>query len=309
MQLFAELPLGPCSLARGELATALDLLSVVAPLTDPPTVDLEALPLPPQTLAVTPTVPPRTVPPRLHDNKNASADADMQVNQAALPLATSLASIKASAASFFATADELLSKSTASSPNSATKRTRAAPGSSHPSPWPLLLHLRASSSYSLLPLGALPNATLSGKGETRAARQVGIFYGCDEAREMYRRASIVRAADLVSSVEEGRQVGRGGTQGKGKGKSGRTLVVDVELDGRSDRAMWLDREDVQNTRSHVGALESMLGSRRRAAFAEELFATVSDNRCSVCHVCRTVFTDPACAACSSSRMRHAMMLP
>lgn len=232
-------------LARQELATALDLLSVIAPLTHPPTVDLAALPLPPQTLTIVPSVPPP------------APSADSAINPLAhLPLATSLASIKSSAAAFFAASEKHLPPEPSlplDVTGEPTKRVLSKP----PSPWPTLLHLRSATSYTLLPIGALPGASINGKGETRAAREVGVFYGCEEAKEAYRRGSVARISDLLK--EDGEPASKG-----------RVPVVGLKMDDDEERVAWSDLDE------ELQGAEAVLAARSRAAFSEELFAVVSD---------------------------------
>lgn len=241
----SRLTLRTYRLARQELATALDLLSVVAPLSDPPTVDLEALPLPPQTLTIVPSVPP---PPPSSD--------PAQNPLALLPLATSLHSIKGSAEAFFRASEKLLPSPPASPPATPTTIKKRIATTS-PSPWPTLLHLRSTTAYTLLPVGALPGASLSGKGETRAAREVGVFFGCEEAKEAYRRGSVVRVGDLLKD------------DGEATGTKGRILVLSLEMDGQEERVVW--NEEQEGTRG----VEKLLAVRSRAAFAEEMFAVAS----------------------------------
>lgn len=219
----------PRRLARGELTTALDLLSVLAPVTDPPSIDPLSLPLPPQTLAVVPSRPPPPPPP---SPAQASAEPD---DPTTLPVALSLASLRASATAFLAASVTL-----------------AAPPP-RPSPWPTLLRLRATTAYTLLPLGAARGATLTGKGDSRAAREVGLFYGCPEARESFRRAAVARVDDLAEKHR------------------GRTLVVKVVLDGVEQSVAWGPTDDAAADEDDV---ERTLAARGRAAFAEEIFATV-----------------------------------
>lgn len=263
-------------LARTELTMALDLLSVVAPPTDPPSVDVESLPLPSMTLGIVPTVPPSS-----QSHLDDSSDA------AKLPLATSLASIKSSAAAFFATADELLGSTSIPATASAPAKRRAP---TKPTPiWPTLLHLRATTSFSLLPLSCLPNATLTGKNESRQAKQVGVFFGLEEAREAWRRGSVVRALELLDDVgaseADAASVGRAKKQAvaAAEARSGRQMVVEIESEGgKRERAVWRDMDVRSSHENGIGrstgptarAVET-LEARRRAAFAEELFATVS----------------------------------
>ncbi|GAA5877664.1 hypothetical protein JCM1840_004975 [Sporobolomyces johnsonii] len=246
------------SIARGELSTALDLLNVLSPATDPPQVDPSTLPLPHETL----TLVPHAVPP--------PPSSDPSLNPlAALPLATSLDALKSSATAFFRASEDLIPTSQdddqqqidASPPSSASKpprrpRSRAP----RPDPWPTILRLHATSARTLVPLGAVKGATLTGKGETRIARQVGVFYGCEEAKAEYRRAAVARVGELV-----GEDVDRRG---------GRRMVVEVEVVGerRTDRVVWDEREGEDEEEDPV---EKVLRARGRSAFAEELFAQVT----------------------------------
>ncbi|BGP13361.1 hypothetical protein JCM10213_005793 [Rhodosporidiobolus nylandii] len=235
------------AIARGELTTALDLLSVLSAPTDPPDVDPNALPLPQQTLTLVPTA----VPPPPSSNP-------IENSLATLPLATSLSALKSSANAFFRASEELipldeaelaaLSASSPSAPKS-RPRTRA------PDPWPTILRLHAESPRVLLPLGALPGATLTGKGETRSARQVGVFFGAQEARDDFRRGAVARIGELV---EEGAAE-----------RKGRSLVVEVEEGGRTARAVWTESDE------GADGVEKILRARGRSAFAEELFAQLT----------------------------------
>ncbi|GAA5884890.1 hypothetical protein JCM6882_007140 [Rhodosporidiobolus microsporus] len=252
MRKLQESMLHNLSIARGELTTALDLLSVLSAPTDPPDIDPNALPLPQQTLTFVPTA----VPP--------PASSDPAVNPlATLPLATSLDVLKSSASAFFRASEELIpldeaelaAVQGASAPSPGAKsrpRTRA------PDPWPTILQLHATSPRTLLPLGALPGATLTGKGETRSARQVGVFFGCQEAKDEFRGAAVARVGELVE-------------EDAGK-RTGRKLVIEVEAEGRKDRAVW---DEVEGQEAEEG-VEKILRGRGRAAFAEELFAQLSN---------------------------------
>lgn len=193
--------------------------------------DLESLPLPPQTLVSIPTVP--RPPPATDDAANS------------LPLATSLSSLRSSAQAFFTASDPLFLPDEGSAEPSSPKPTRRAKASSDS--WPQLLHLRSTTAHTLLPLGALRGASLTGKGETRAARQVGIFYGCEEAKEGFRRGAVARVEDLG---EEG---------------MGRTMMVTVTMEGREERVVW---------EAEGSGMEGVLEARGRSAFGEELFAAV-----------------------------------
>lgn len=242
-----------CRLARVELTTALDLLSILAPPTDPPSVDFDSLPLPPQTLVSIPVVP------------RPSPATDDPTNT--LPLATSLSSLRSSAEAFFSAADPLFPSAEDPAELSAPKPTRRAKASSDS--WPKLLHLRSTTAQTLLPLGALRGASLTGKGETRAARQVGIFYGCEEAKEGFRMGAVTRVEDLG---EEG---------------TGRTIVVTVAMMGREGRYAW----EGEGT-----GIEGVLQARGRSAFAEELFAAVRSLRV----FAKWILTGPMIAHCRSA---------
>ncbi|KAK4046851.1 hypothetical protein OIV83_005747 [Microbotryomycetes sp. JL201] len=230
------------ALARTELATALDLLSVIAPLTDPPTVDTDSLPLEPETLTIVPTVPPPN---------EATTSSDPNVNpNAKLTLAMSLASIKSSAASFFAAADALLP----CTPPDVAEPTASTLSSSV---WPTLLHLRTATPYTLVPLGTGPGASLSGKGEARLAKQVGVFYGFQEASELYRKASVAKIRELVLESPIGKEAPR-------------RMVLTVQVGGEEDTV------EFECPARHGGQIEAVLDGRRRAAFAEEMFAFLSN---------------------------------
>ncbi|GAA5915238.1 hypothetical protein JCM5296_005905 [Sporobolomyces johnsonii] len=254
-----------CSIARGELSTALDLLNVLSPATDPPQVDPSTLPLPHGTL----TLVPHAVPP--------PPSSDPSLNPlAALPLATSLDALKSSATAFFRASEDLIPTTgpeedddpnpqvDASSPppSSSSKPAARRPRSRapRPDPWPTILRLHATSARTLVPLGAAKGATLTGKGEARIARQVGVFYGCEEAKAEYRRAAVARVGELV-----GEEVDRRG---------GRRMVVEVEVvkERRTDRVVWDEREGEDEGGDPV---EKVLRARGRSAFAEELFAQVT----------------------------------
>ncbi|CEQ39312.1 SPOSA6832_00842 [Sporobolomyces salmonicolor] len=240
------------SIARGELSTALDLLNVLSPATDPPQVDPTTLPLPHQTL----TLVPHAVPP--------PPPSDPSLNPlTALPLATSLDALKSSANAFFRASEDLIpmtgeedEQQGEAAPSSAKPR----PRSRAPDPWPTILRLHATSARTLLPLGAAKGATLTGKGEARIARQVGVFYGCEEAKPEYRRAAIARVGELV-----GKDVDR---------KGGRRMIVEMVVEGRLDRVVW----DEQEGEEGEDPVEKVLKARGRSAFAEELFAQVPDDR-------------------------------
>ena len=200
---------------------------MLAPVTDPPSIDPLSLPLPPETLALVPSLAPPAV---------ASHDvAPSPFSLVSLPSALSLSSLRSSASSFLSASVAL------SSPTS--------------SPWPTLLHLRSTTSFTLLPIGASRGATLTGKGDVRQAREVGLFYGCPEARESFRRAAVARVDDL---------------NGKHKG---RRLVLTLETGGRRESVAWVGDDSER--------VEQLLEQRSRAAFAEEVFATVSLALCIV----------------------------
>ncbi|GAA6035094.1 hypothetical protein JCM8097_002181 [Rhodosporidiobolus ruineniae] len=249
MRKLQEAMLHNLNIARGELTTALDLLSVLSAPTDPPDIDPNSLPLPQQTLTLVPTA----IPP--------PPSADPLANPlAALPLAASLDVLKSSANAFFRASEELIpldeaelaaaSSSSSSLPHKIRPRTRA------PDPWPTILQLHASSPRTLLPLGAMKGASLTGAGETRTARQVGVFFGCQEAEEGFRRAAVARVGELVE-----KDAGE---------RTGRKLVVEVEREGSvRERAVWEEKEE------GAQGVEKVLKARGRAAFAEELFAQLT----------------------------------
>ncbi|GAA5857410.1 hypothetical protein JCM8547_002264 [Rhodosporidiobolus lusitaniae] len=240
--------LNSLNIARGELTTALDLLSVLSVPTDPPDVDVNSIPLPQQTLTFVPTaVPP---PPATDPSVNPLA---------ALPVAQSLDALKSSAQAFFTASEDLipldqaeLAALAASSPSASRPR----PRTRAPDPWNAILQLHATSPRTLLPLGALPGASLTGKGETRTARQIGVFFGCEETKEPFRSAAIARVGEIV---EEG-----------AKDRTGRKLVVEVETEGGGlERTVWNEQDEGKD------AVERTLRARGRAAFAEDLFAQLS----------------------------------
>ncbi|GAA6000600.1 hypothetical protein JCM10207_004570 [Rhodosporidiobolus poonsookiae] len=248
MRKLQETMLTNLATARGELTTALDLLSVLSAPTDPPDVDPNALPLPQQTLTLVPTaVPP---PPSTDPSQNPLA---------ALPLATSLDSLKLSANAFFRASEELIpldeAEQAAAQGASGASSPKPRPRTRAPDPWPTILQLHASSSRTLLPLGALPGATLTGKGENRTARQVGVFFGCQEAKVDFRRAAVASVGELL---QEG-----------AAGRTGRKLVVEVETRAKVERAVW--DEDAEGE-----GVDKVLSARGRAAFAEELFAQLTN---------------------------------
>lgn len=251
------------------MSTALDLLSVLSAPTDPPDVDVNSIPLPQQTLTLVPTaVPPRPSP-------------DPSTNPlAVLPLATSLDALKTSANAFFRASEELIpldpaeqAAVAASAPGLARPRqqTRA------PDPWPTIMRLHATSPWPLVPLGAMPGASLTGKGETRTARQVGVVYGCPEAREDFRRTAVARVGDLVVEEEEARSSATARGEGEAKAKppprGGRTLLLELETKGGGvQRTAWVDESGAAEAESDP--IERILKSRARSAFAEEMFAQV-----------------------------------
>ncbi|GAA5982619.1 hypothetical protein JCM11641_002602 [Rhodosporidiobolus odoratus] len=247
MRKLQETMLNNLALARGELSTALDLLSVLSVPTDPPDIDPEALPLPQQTLTLVPTA----VPPRPSANP-------AENSLAALPLATSLDALKSSAKAFFRASEELIpldeAELAAAQGTSASSASKPRPRTRAPDPWPAILQLHASSPRTLLPLGAMKGATLSGKGETRAAREVGVFFGCEEAKEDFRRAAVARVSEIAEEGAEKRK--------------GRKLVVEVEVNGGIERAVWDETEQSDG-------VEKLLRARGRSAFAEEVFAQLT----------------------------------
>ncbi|GAA5979544.1 hypothetical protein JCM10908_002962 [Rhodotorula pacifica] len=243
------------AVVRGELTTALDLLSVLSTPTDPPDVDINSIPLPQQTLTLVPTA----VPPR--------PSSDPTTNPlAVLPLATSLNALKSSANAFFRASEELIPLDPAeqaalaiSAPALARPRqqTRA------PDPWRTILRLHAGSPRPLVPLGAMPGASLTGKGETRTARQVGVVYGCPEAREDFRRSAVARVGDLVEEVETRKT----DTAAAKKSTRGRTLMLELETKAGTQRTAWTGESGAD-----TDLVERILKDRSRSAFAEELFA-------------------------------------
>lgn len=275
------------SVVRGELTTALDLLSVLSAPTDPPDVDVQSIPLPQQSLTVVPTA----VPPR--------PSADPAVNPlAVLPLATSLGAVKSSASAFFRASEQLIPLDPAEQA-AALASMRPAPGDGEsggggggrspplparprqqtraPDPWPTIMRLHATSPRPLVPLGAMPGATLTGKGETRTARQVGVVYGCPEAREEFRRAAVARVGDLVEEAEAldpahaaTTTTPAAPTTAAKRPSRGRTLVLELETRTGLQKMAWT------GDGGHAGAdpVERILNDRARSAFAEELFAQV-----------------------------------
>ncbi|TNY23410.1 Proteophosphoglycan ppg1 [Rhodotorula diobovata] len=258
------------ALARGELTTALDLLSVLSAPRDPPDVDVASLPLPQQTLSALPTVPPPP-PPALDPQQNPLAP---------LPLASSLDALSRSARAFFGASEALVplsdeelavlaaSSSSASAAPRAPPRQRARPRA--PDPWPTILRLHHASPRPLVPLGAAPGASLAaGKGESRTARSVGVFFGAQEARAGARAGAVARVGELL---EEGAAE-----------RSGRRLVVEVEgaaAVGERERVVWGQEDEVgldggEDAAEEMDKVERVLRARGNAVFAEELFAQLT----------------------------------
>lgn len=244
--------------ARTQLITALDLLSILSPPTDPPAPDL---PLPAGSIIITPAQP--DLPPSLDPTINPLAR---------LPLATSLNYIKDSAKAFFVASksisremDEGPVASTSTSPPPAIVGSK--PAESGPTPpdlWSTILHFHSSTPYALLPLGAQRGATLNtAKGEERAAHQIGIFFGCEEGGEAFRRAAVSTVESLVR--QEGGQF------------SGRKMVVLLDFDGRDEVVLWDElEEDEGKGKGKLGDIENLLRKRGRSAFAEEIFSIISE---------------------------------
>ncbi|KDE03473.1 hypothetical protein MVLG_06035 [Microbotryum lychnidis-dioicae p1A1 Lamole] len=251
-------------LARGELTTALDLLSIIAAPTVATTVDAEALPLPQQTLTIVPSAPPIPLPSSENDD---STNEHTGASTSLLPLATSLASLRESANSFFSASSQVL----ASTSNSTTSTSTSPSRNPTSKQWSTLLHLHTSTPFPLIPLGARSNASFSGQGETRLAKQVGVFYGCAEAAPSFRRAGVAQVEQVLQEVEEGRE-----GLGKGVGrKTGRKLVVEVEMEGRGrDWCVWTSGAAEKEGKEQ--GVEDMLKQRGRNVFAEELFAVLSN---------------------------------
>lgn len=251
------------------------MLSVLSAPTDPPDVDVNSIPLPQQTLTLVPTA----VPPR--------PSADPSTNPlAVLPLATSLDALKTSANAFFRASEELIPLDPAEQ-QAAALAAASAPGLARPrqqtrapDPWPTIMRLHATSPRPLVPLGAMPGASLTGKGETRTARQVGVVYGCPEAREDFRRTAVARVGDLVLEEEEARSAATATATGEAKAKAkpppraGRTLLLELETKGGGvQRTAWVD-EPGTAAEMEIDPIERILKSRARSAFAEEMFAQV-----------------------------------
>ncbi|GJN87967.1 hypothetical protein Rhopal_000922-T1 [Rhodotorula paludigena] len=247
MRALQETMIHSLALARGELTTALDLLSVLSPPRDPPDVDVNAIPLPQQTLTFVPTAPPPI------------ASSDPSTNPlAALPLASTLSALKSSANAFFRAR-------TCRRRGRSLQRdllTLEAP-SAHaraPDPWPTILRLHASSARTLVPLGAGKGASLSGKGEARLAREVGVFFGAHEARPEFRRAAVARVGELLGEGVERR--------------TGRKLVVQFEAGETRETVVW-GPETVREGAGEEEKVEAVLQARAKSAFAEELFAQLT----------------------------------
>lgn len=272
------------SVARGELSTALDLLNVLSPATEPPNVDPNTIPLAHETLALVPTAVPPPAP---------LADPTSDTSLASLVLAESLASIKHNARLFFAASEDLIplgqdegtnheSEGGGEGERSKNRTSSAAPPTAKsPDPWPTILSLHANSpARSLVPLGAVAGASLTGRNEARSARQVGVFYGFEEAAREFRRASVATVAELVSRDVER----RGGRQLEVEMSSPSSDLVESEIWGRQrrrprqrPRGEDIDREDEdgEGDDEDEGSVEAILTKRNRSAFAEELFAKVS----------------------------------
>ncbi|BGP45404.1 hypothetical protein JCM10450v2_001222 [Rhodotorula kratochvilovae] len=249
-----ETMLNSLALARGELSTALDLLSVLSAPRDPPDVDPSALPLPQQTLTTVPTLPPTRPGPDPATNPLAP-----------LPLASSLGALRTAAGAFFAASEELIpldAAELAALPPAAAGVRRPRTKGKAPDPWEAVLRLHARSARALVPLGAGKGASLAaGKGESRTAREVGVFFGAQEARAEWRRASVARVGELLA---EGAQERRG-----------RRLAVELEMEGRRERCVW-DGDEVEGETTEEDKVEGILKARGRAVFAEELFAQLTN---------------------------------
>lgn len=233
--------------------------------------DPNTLPLPAQTLVTVVTLPP------------ICQSADPTVNDfASLPLANSLAAIKSSALSFFKAFEGIMATTGSGSeiqePStflsappivelSPKKRTKYPP----PDLWTTLLQFRTRTAYILLPLGAVRGATLSGKGEARIARQVGVFFGCEEMRESFRRGAVARVQELMDVVSADEYADNH--------EGGRKMVVRLVLSGREDEVVCWDHDAGSDTRG-IEAMEAVLRKRSRCAFAEELFYIVGNTRAS-----------------------------
>lgn len=283
------------SLARIELTTALDLLSILSPITDPPTVDPLSLPLISQTLTLISTLPSSssatsttTTTTTTTTTPNESIE---NININLLPIATSLSSIKSSANSFF-TASELLLPSSSSSSSASTSKL---------DPFPPLLSLLSSpnSSYTIIPIGAQKGATISSSSttgtnqsnssnENKFAKSLSIFYGAQEANERFRYSSFIKIDDVLKSVQD-RIKDRNEGKGKGKGRvregEGRIMVVIVKEGDKEERAILGDEDGVEGDveLSLVEEIEKDLKNRARSIFSEELFASVSSSQSFLAH--------------------------
>lgn len=259
-------------------------MTVLAPITNPPTVDPNTLPLPAETLTLVQIAPTLSSSASIN-NVTSMNEEGVEVNS--LPLATSLASIRASASSFFNASEPLL-QSTFSNPTSPS----ASSSTIKPDPWPPLLSLFSSntSSRTLVPIGAQRGATLSSgstvttssssAGENKLAKSVGIFFGAEEAGERYRMSSVVSIGELLRFLEEKKTIA---TESKGKGKEistggeGRIMVITIRERDREESAVWEEDEEFNSIAN--GSLEERmehdLRRRSRSIFAEEVFALVS----------------------------------
>ncbi|GAA5821398.1 hypothetical protein JCM10212_000282 [Sporobolomyces blumeae] len=274
------------TIARGELSTALDLLNVLSPATDPPNVDPTTIPLPHESLKLVQTSVP-SVPSQTDPEENPLAG---------FGLAQSLNGLEKSAKLFFQASEELIpleddddndhdqggrtddgrgehERQGPTLPSSSNDSTRRRRPTRAPDPWPFLLRLHGTprlARHRLVPVGALPGATLTGKGELRAARQVAVAYACPEAGPLWRRAAVANVRELVHL--EARE-----------SRGGRRLVIEFETDGSSndvERSIWDDDEAEDKQRGQQeedgtpGDVEGILRQRGRSAFSEELFATL-----------------------------------
>ncbi|GAA5936835.1 uncharacterized protein JCM15063_000075 [Sporobolomyces koalae] len=253
MRHFAESLVNNLAIARGELSTALDLLNVLSPATDPPNVDPNTIPLAHSTLGLV-----RTSTPPLP-----SADTASSSSLSNLALAESLAALKRNAKSFFSASEDLIpleaGDATPATVPTSTPSSKRKPTQS-PDPWPTILSLHSNSpGTTLVPLGAASSgATLTGKGEMRSARQVGVFYGFQEADRAFRNASIARVGELVE-VDVERQGGRQ-----------LSLELSNVSTGISERRIWRDVD--RDTHEPEDGVKEILRKRNRSAFAEEVFA-------------------------------------
>ncbi|GAA6047774.1 hypothetical protein JCM3770_001771 [Rhodotorula araucariae] len=257
-----ETMLNSLALARGELSTALDLLSVLSTPRDPPDVDPSALPLPQQALTTVATVAP------------ARSAPDPVLNPLApLPLASSLGALGTAADAFFAASEALVPldaaelAALATSPAPARRpRPRGKPSTpSGPDPWEAVLRLHAGAvgggARTLVPLGAAKGASLAagGAAETRAAREIGVFFGAQEAGPEWRRASVARVGELLR-------------EGAGE-RSGRRMVVELQIGETRERCVWDGERPAGGAEGDK--VEAVLKARARAVFAEELFAQLT----------------------------------